>query len=123
MLAYRSITLAIEDAMSQPALPCGPMPIFFAVCDVRLRCPAGKEPAFTLKPSTNSGEHLHSGWKGYTRPVAYRCWRSGISLSESSAITEYLDERFAPPEWERFIRMTCKSAPGRVRCRPGCAAI
>lgn len=25
-----------------------------------------------------------------------------FALSESSAITEYLDERFAPPEWERL---------------------
>ncbi|MFK9879417.1 glutathione transferase, partial [Klebsiella pneumoniae] len=25
-----------------------------------------------------------------------------FALSESSAITEYLDERFAPPEWERI---------------------
>ncbi|TLV16111.1 glutathione transferase [Klebsiella indica] len=59
---------------------------------------------FTLKTvNLNRGEHLQSGWKGYsaTRRVPLLDV-DAFSLSESSAITEYLDERFAPPEWERL---------------------
>ncbi|STT47359.1 glutathione S-transferase [Klebsiella pneumoniae] len=43
-------------------------------------------------------------------------------LSESSAITEYLDERFAPPEWSASTRMICKNEPAPGRSRPGCAS-
>ncbi|EMY7925733.1 MULTISPECIES: glutathione transferase [Klebsiella] len=59
---------------------------------------------FTLKTvNLDSGEHLQPGWKGYsaTRRVPL-LEVDNFSLSESSAITEYLDERFAPPEWERL---------------------
>ncbi|WP_052285440.1 glutathione transferase [Kluyvera genomosp. 1] len=59
---------------------------------------------FTLKTvNLNQGEHLKPGWKGYhaTRRVPLLDV-DGFELSESSAITEYLDERFAPPEWERL---------------------
>lgn len=59
---------------------------------------------FTLKTvSLNNGEHLHSSWKGYgqTRRVPL-LEIDEFQLSESSAITEYLDERFAPPQWERL---------------------
>lgn len=59
---------------------------------------------FTLKTvNLNHGEHLQPGWKGYgvTRRVPLLDV-DGFELSESSAITEFLDERFAPPEWERL---------------------
>ncbi|WP_148250247.1 glutathione transferase [Raoultella terrigena] len=59
---------------------------------------------FTLKTvNLDSGEHLQVGWKGYscTRRVPL-LEVDDFALSESSAISEYLDERFAPPEWERL---------------------
>ena len=59
---------------------------------------------FTLKTvDLNRGEHLQEGWTGYaaTRRVPL-LEVDDFALSESSAITEYLDERFAPPEWERI---------------------
>ncbi|HBX9235873.1 TPA: glutathione transferase [Klebsiella pneumoniae] len=59
---------------------------------------------FTLKTvDLNRGEHLQVGWTGYaaTRRVPL-LEVDDFALSESSAITEYLDERFAPPEWERI---------------------
>ena len=60
--------------------------------------------AFSLKTlDLNKGEHLQSEWKGYglTRRVPLLEIEQ-FELTESSAITEYLDERFAPPEWERL---------------------
>ncbi len=59
---------------------------------------------FTLKTvDLNRSEHLQAGWTGYaaTRRVPL-LEVDDFALSESSAITEYLDERFAPPEWERI---------------------
>jgi len=59
---------------------------------------------FTLNTvSLDKGEHLQPGWKGYdlTRRVPL-LEVDDFQLSESSAITEYLDERFAPPQWERL---------------------
>lgn len=59
---------------------------------------------FNLKSvDLKKGEHLQSAWKGYalTRRVPL-LEVDGFELSESSAITEYLDERFAPPQWERL---------------------
>lgn len=51
----------------------------------------------------NSGQNLQPGWKGYdlTRRVPVLAIDDFL-LSESSAITEYLEERFAPPTWERI---------------------
>lgn len=51
----------------------------------------------------NRGEQRLPGWKGFsaTRRVPL-LEVDDFSLSESSAISEYLDERFAPPEWERL---------------------
>ncbi|HGK4672103.1 TPA: glutathione transferase [Kluyvera georgiana] len=60
--------------------------------------------AFTLKTvNLDLGEHLQPGWRGYsaTRRVPL-LELEGFELSESSAITEFLDERFAPPQWERL---------------------
>ena len=59
---------------------------------------------FSLKTvNLDLGEHLQAGWRGYaaTRRVPL-LEVDDFVLSESSAITEYLDERFAPPEWERL---------------------
>ena len=59
---------------------------------------------FTLKTvNLDQGEHLQAGWRGYaaTRRVPL-LEVDDFVLGESSAITEYLDERFAPPEWERL---------------------
>lgn len=59
---------------------------------------------FALKTiDLDSGENQQPGWKGYT--VTRRVPLLEVeefALSESSAISEYLDERFAPPEWERL---------------------
>lgn len=80
---------------------------------------------FTLKTvDLNRGEHLQAGWTGYaaTRRVPL-LEVDDFALSESSAITEYLDERFAPPEWSASTRMICKNEPAPGRSRPGCAAI
>ena len=55
---------------------------------------------FALKTiDLDSGENQQPGWKGYTVPLLEV---EEFALSESSAISEYLDERFAPPEWERL---------------------
>ncbi|MCT4702388.1 glutathione transferase [Enterobacteriaceae bacterium H20N1] len=50
-----------------------------------------------------AGENLQPGWKGYdlTRRVPVLAVDDFV-LSESSAIAEYLEERFAPPVWERI---------------------
>ncbi|WP_336277929.1 glutathione transferase [Cronobacter dublinensis] len=49
------------------------------------------------------GEHLHADWQGFalTRRVPVLVI-DDIVLSESTAIAEYLEERFAPPVWERL---------------------
>ncbi|MDM2948698.1 glutathione transferase [Citrobacter sp. CK207] len=59
---------------------------------------------FSLKTvDLSSGEHLQPSWQGYalTRRVPV-LEIDGFELSESSAITEYLEDRFAPPQWERI---------------------
>lgn len=59
---------------------------------------------FTLKTvDLSSGEHLQPSWQGYalTRRVPV-LEIDGFELRESSAITEYLEDRFAPPQWERI---------------------
>ena len=65
---------------------------------------AEKGLAFTLKTvDLDGGEHLKPQWQGYdlTRRVPV-LEIDGFALSESSAIDEYLEDRFAPPEWERI---------------------
>lgn len=59
---------------------------------------------FTLKTvDLSQQEHLNPEWPGYgvTRRVPL-LEADGFVLSESSAIDEYLEERFAPPTWERL---------------------
>lgn len=60
--------------------------------------------SFTLQTiDLNSGQNLQPGWKGYdlTRRVPVLAVDDFL-LSESSAIDEYLEDRFAPPTWERI---------------------
>ena len=59
---------------------------------------------FSLKTvDLDKGENNQNNWRGYslTRRVPV-LEIDGFELSESSAITEYLEERFAPPEYERI---------------------
>lgn len=59
---------------------------------------------FSLKTvDLDKGENNQNNWRGYslTRRVPM-LEIDGFELSESSAITEYLEERFAPPEYERI---------------------
>lgn len=59
---------------------------------------------FTLQTvDLNAGQNLQPGWQGYdlTRRVPVLAVDDFV-LSESSAIDEYLEERFAPPTWERI---------------------
>lgn len=59
---------------------------------------------FTIKSiDINAGVQHTPDWPGY--PLTQRVpllEMAGFTLSESSAIAEYLEERFAPPEWERI---------------------
>lgn len=80
------------------------MPIFLPLRAVCLCRSARERAAFTLKTvDLNSGEHLQPSWQGYalTRRVPV-LEIDGFELSESSAITEFLEESFAPPQWERI---------------------
>ena len=59
---------------------------------------------FSLKTvDLDKGANNQNNWRGYslTRRVPV-LEIDGFELSESSAITEYLEERFAPPEYERI---------------------
>ena len=91
--------------MSQPAITLWSDADFFSpyVMSVYVALQEKSLP-FTLKTvNLDSGEHLQSGWKGYSATRRVPLLEIGeFFLSESSAITEYLDERFAPPEWERL---------------------
>lgn len=80
---------------------------------------------FTLKTvDLSRGENRQPQWRGYalTRRVPV-LEIDGFELSESSAITEFLEEKFAPPEWERIYPLDLQNAPARARSRRGCAAI
>lgn len=71
---------------------------------------------FTLKTvDLNSGEHLQPTWQGYalTRRVPV-LEIEGFELSESSAIAEYLEDSFAPPQWERIYPLDLQK---RARAR------
>jgi glutathione S-transferase len=74
---------------------------------------------FSLKTiDLEHGEQQKTGWTGYhlTRRVPV-LEIDGFELSESSAIDEYLEERFAPPEYERIYphdlqKRACPSGTG-----------
>lgn len=63
----------------------------------------------------DSGEHLQPAWQGYgqTRRVPL-LQIDDFELSESSAIAEYLEDRFAPPTWERIYPLDLEN---RARAR------
>ncbi|HHG8667917.1 TPA: glutathione transferase [Enterobacter hormaechei subsp. xiangfangensis] len=91
--------------MSQPVITLWSDANFFSpyVMSVYVAL-AEKGLTFTLKTvDLDSGEHLKPQWQGYalTRRVPV-LEIDGFELSESSAIDEYLEDGFAPPEWERI---------------------
>lgn len=91
--------------MSQPVITLWSDANFFSpyVMSVYVAL-AEKGLTFSLKTvDLDSGEHLKPQWQGYalTRRVPV-LEIDGFELSESSAIYEYLEDRFAPPEWERI---------------------
>jgi len=96
---------ADEDVMSQPVITLWSDANFFSpyVMSVYVAL-AEKGLTFSLKTvDLDSGEHLKPQWQGYalTRRVPV-LEIDGFELSESSAIDEYLEDHFAPPEWERI---------------------
>lgn len=91
--------------MSQPAITLWSDANFFSpyVMSVYVAL-AEKGLTFNLKTvDLDRGDHLKPQWQGYalTRRVPV-LEIDGFELSESSAIDEYLEDRFAPPEWERI---------------------
>ena len=103
--------------MSQPAITLWSDADFYSpyVMSVYVAL-AEKGLPFTLKSvDLNRGEHLQPEWRGYalTRRVPV-LEIEGFELSESSAIAEYLEERFAPPEWERIYPLDLQK---RARAR------
>lgn len=103
--------------MSQPAITLWSDADFYSpyVMSVYVAL-AEKGLPFTLKSvDLNRGEHLQPQWRGYalTRRVPM-LEIEGFELSESSAIAEYLEERFAPPEWERIYPLDLQK---RARAR------
>lgn len=91
--------------MSQPVITLWSDANFFSpyVMSVYVAL-AEKGLTFSLKTvDLDSGEHLKPQWQGYalTRRVPV-LEIDGFELSESSAIDEYFEDRFAPPEWERI---------------------
>jgi len=93
-----------EDTMGEPAITLWSDADFFSpyVMSVYVTLHEKGLP-FTLKTvDLNSGEHLHPEWKGYRLSRRVPLLEiDGFEMTESSAISEYLEERFAPPEWER----------------------
>ncbi len=112
--------------MSQPVITLWSDANFFSpyVMSVYVAL-AEKGLTFTLKTvDSDSGEHLKPQWQGYalTRRVPV-LEIDGFELSESSAIDEYLEDRFAPPEWERIYPHDLqKRARARQIQRRGCVA-
>jgi len=97
--------LVDEEIMNQPAIALWSDSNYFSpyVMSVYVAL-AEKGLSFTLKTvDLDSGAHLKPDWQGYalTRRVPV-LEIDGFELSESSAIAEYLEERFSPPEWERI---------------------
>ncbi|WP_061709836.1 glutathione transferase [Pseudenterobacter timonensis] len=91
--------------MSQPAITLWSDASYFSpyVMSVYVAL-AEKGLSFSLQTvDLARGDHLQPAWRGYglTRRVPL-LEVDGFLLSESSAIDEYLEERFAPPEWERI---------------------
>ena len=95
----------IEETMSRPEITLWSesnyvspyvMSVYVALQEKGLPC--------VLKTvDLQQGEHRQARWQGYALTRRVPLLEIGdFQLSESSAITEYLDERFAPPQWERL---------------------
>jgi len=71
---------------------------------------------FNLKTvDLSQDEHLQPGWQGYAQTRRVPLLEiDGFELSESSAIAEYLEERFAPPTWGRLYPLDLQK---RARAR------
>lgn len=82
------------------------MPIFLPLCAIRICCHPEKGLVCTLKTvDLADGEHLRPTWQGYALTQRVPLLQiEDFELSESSAIAEYLEDRFAPPTWSEFIR-------------------
>lgn len=103
--------------MSQPAITLWSDADYFSpyVMSVYVAL-AEKGLPFALKTiDLSRGENRQPQWQGYglTRRVPV-LEVDGFELSESSAITEYLEECFAPPEWERIYPLDLQK---RARAR------
>ncbi|AXF58341.1 glutathione transferase [Leclercia sp. W6] len=103
--------------MSQPAIILWSDADYFSpyVMNVYVAL-AEKGLPFALKTiDLSRGENRQPQWQGYglTRRVPV-LEVDGFELSESSAITEYLEECFAPPEWERIYPLDLQK---RARAR------
>ena len=85
--------------MSKPAITLWSDAHFFSLCVIRRVALQEKGLSFHIKTiDLDSGEHLQPTWQGYgqTRRVPL-LQIDDFELSESSAIAEYLEDRFAPP--------------------------
>lgn len=91
--------------MSQPAITLWSDANFYSpyVMSVYVAL-AEKGLSFHLKTvDLDRGEHLKPGWQGFMLTRRVPVLEIGdFELSESSAIAEYLEDRFSPPEWERI---------------------
>lgn len=91
-MSQPSITLWSDANFFSPYV----MSVFVALTEKGLK--------FSLETiDLNTGQHQHARWPGadLTRRVPVLIV-DDFALTESSAITEYLEDRFAPPTWERI---------------------
>lgn len=92
------------------------MPTFLPLCVIRWVALQEKGLSFHIKTiDLDSGEHLQPTWQGYgqTRRVPL-LQIDDFELSESSAIAEYLEDRFAPPTREHVYPLDLEN---RARAR------
>jgi len=103
-MSQPSITLWSDANFFSPYV----MSVFVALTEKGLK--------FSLETiDLNTGQHQHTRWPGtdLTRRVPVLIV-DDFALTESSAITEYLEDRFAPPTWERIYP---HNAENRARAR------
>lgn len=109
--------VAVEDVMNQSAITLWSdseflspyvMSVFVALTEKGVK--------FQLETiDLNSGQQQQPGWQGYalTRRVPV-LMVDDFAISESSAVSEYLEECFAPPVWQRLYP---HEARNRARAR------
>lgn len=103
-MSQPSITLWSDANFFSPYV----MSVFVALTEKGLK--------FSLETiDLNTGQHQHTRWPGadLTRRVPVLIV-DDFALTESSAITEYLEDRFAPPTWKRIYP---HNAENRARAR------